>query len=210
MKFNWIKHFQLGRRSETIVFKLFSIQSKMKSNIQKFLFFFHFSKNSHFTFQCVDGYPYRNNCPSGLYFDDIAKYCTFKNEARCGPLATSKCLSSIFFFSPFHLKMCKQIISETQWTSIIIIYWFLLSMNKIKRKRIAKGVKQQTKRCTPCELNANKKKNVKLFNTCKTELNSKEREYFNESFIFYYFYHSLIFLCWKFGCLFLHSVSISA
>lgn len=40
--------------------------------------------------QCVDGYPYMNNCPSGLYFDDAAKYCTFKNEARCGPLAASK------------------------------------------------------------------------------------------------------------------------
>lgn len=41
-------------------------------------------------FQCVDGYPYMNRCPSGLYFDDIAKYCTFKNEARCGPLASSE------------------------------------------------------------------------------------------------------------------------
>lgn len=40
-------------------------------------------------YQCVDGYPYVNRCPSGLYFDDISKYCTFKNEARCGPIATS-------------------------------------------------------------------------------------------------------------------------
>lgn len=40
--------------------------------------------------KCVDGYPYLNTCPSGLHFDDVAKYCTFKNEARCGPLATSK------------------------------------------------------------------------------------------------------------------------
>ncbi|XP_031636611.1 uncharacterized protein LOC116349354 [Contarinia nasturtii] len=40
-------------------------------------------------YQCVDGYPYLNNCPSGLHFDDAAKYCTFKNEARCGPLATT-------------------------------------------------------------------------------------------------------------------------
>lgn len=31
-----------------------------------------------------------NRCPSGLYFDDLAKYCTFKDEARCGPLAASK------------------------------------------------------------------------------------------------------------------------
>lgn len=42
------------------------------------------------TIKCVDGYPYINNCPSGLHFDDIAKYCTFKSEARCGPIATSK------------------------------------------------------------------------------------------------------------------------
>lgn len=40
--------------------------------------------------QCVDGYPYLNRCPSGLHFDDISKFCTFKNEARCGPIATSK------------------------------------------------------------------------------------------------------------------------
>lgn len=31
-----------------------------------------------------------NRCPSGLYFDDINKHCTFKNEARCGPIATSR------------------------------------------------------------------------------------------------------------------------
>lgn len=41
-------------------------------------------------FQCVDNYPYLNRCPSGLYFDDINKLCTFKNEARCGPLPTSE------------------------------------------------------------------------------------------------------------------------
>nr|XP_022914544.1 uncharacterized protein LOC111425024 [Onthophagus taurus] len=40
-------------------------------------------------YQCVDGYPYVNRCPSGLYFDDISKFCTFKNEARCGPIATT-------------------------------------------------------------------------------------------------------------------------
>lgn len=38
----------------------------------------------------MDGFPYVNRCPSGLYFDDISKFCTFKNEARCGPIATSK------------------------------------------------------------------------------------------------------------------------
>ncbi|KAG5890808.1 hypothetical protein JTB14_008249 [Gonioctena quinquepunctata] len=40
-------------------------------------------------YQCVDGYPYVNRCPSGLYFDDISKYCTFKNEARCGPIEST-------------------------------------------------------------------------------------------------------------------------
>lgn len=40
-------------------------------------------------YQCVDGYPYLNRCPSGLYFDDIQKFCTFKDEARCGPIATT-------------------------------------------------------------------------------------------------------------------------
>ncbi|KAK7862343.1 hypothetical protein R5R35_011571 [Gryllus longicercus] len=40
-------------------------------------------------YQCVDGYPYLNRCPSGLYFDDINKLCTFKNEARCGPILTT-------------------------------------------------------------------------------------------------------------------------
>ncbi|KAI4463980.1 chitin deacetylase-like 4 [Holotrichia oblita] len=40
-------------------------------------------------YQCVDGYPYVNRCPSGLYFDDINKFCTFKNEARCGPIAST-------------------------------------------------------------------------------------------------------------------------
>ncbi|XP_063376788.1 chitin deacetylase 1 [Cydia fagiglandana] len=40
-------------------------------------------------YQCVDGYPYLNRCPSGLYFDDISKFCTFKAEARCGPIATT-------------------------------------------------------------------------------------------------------------------------
>lgn len=40
--------------------------------------------------QCVDNFPYQNRCPSGLYFDDLAKYCTFKEEARCGPLPASE------------------------------------------------------------------------------------------------------------------------
>lgn len=50
---------------------------------------------SYFLFwKCVDGYPYLNRCPSGLHFDDISKFCTFKNEARCGPIETSE---QIFF-----------------------------------------------------------------------------------------------------------------
>jgi len=40
-------------------------------------------------YQCVDGYPYLNRCPSGLNFDDISKFCTFKGEARCGPIAST-------------------------------------------------------------------------------------------------------------------------
>lgn len=40
--------------------------------------------------QCVNGHPYRNNCPSTLLFDDILKYCTFEKEARCGPFVTSE------------------------------------------------------------------------------------------------------------------------
>lgn len=40
-------------------------------------------------YQCVDGFPYLNRCPSSLYFDDISKFCTFKVEARCGPIAST-------------------------------------------------------------------------------------------------------------------------
>lgn len=40
-------------------------------------------------YQCVDHHPYVSLCPSGLYFDDIKKLCTFKNEARCGPIPTT-------------------------------------------------------------------------------------------------------------------------
>jgi Chitin binding Peritrophin-A domain len=39
--------------------------------------------------QCVEGTPFLSRCPSSLYFDDIQKLCTFKNEAVCGPVATS-------------------------------------------------------------------------------------------------------------------------
>lgn len=57
-----------------------------------FYFVLLFYKNSAFIpgHQCVDNHPYLNRCPAGLYFDDVNKLCTFKNEARCGPLPTSK------------------------------------------------------------------------------------------------------------------------
>jgi hypothetical protein len=41
----------------------------------------------------VDGFPYESRCPAGLYFDDIGKLCTFKADARCGPIATSEFLT---------------------------------------------------------------------------------------------------------------------
>lgn len=58
------------------------------------LYFCLFNPVSMFIFppllQCVDGYPYVNRCPSGLYFDDVQKFCTFKAEAKCGPLPNRK------------------------------------------------------------------------------------------------------------------------
>jgi hypothetical protein len=40
-------------------------------------------------YQCVDGFPYESRCPAGLHFDDINKLCTFKKDARCGPISTT-------------------------------------------------------------------------------------------------------------------------
>ncbi|XP_023346591.1 uncharacterized protein LOC111715488 [Eurytemora carolleeae] len=40
-------------------------------------------------YQCVEFFPYKNFCPSNLYWDDIKKLCTFKNEAVCGPVTTT-------------------------------------------------------------------------------------------------------------------------
>lgn len=54
------------------------------------LYFCLFNPVSMFFLQCVDGYPYVNRCPSGLYFDDVQKFCTFKAEAKCGPLPNRK------------------------------------------------------------------------------------------------------------------------
>ncbi|CAG0923036.1 unnamed protein product [Notodromas monacha] len=39
---------------------------------------------------CVEKHPYLNYCPPGLYFDDISKSCTFKNDAHCGPISTTE------------------------------------------------------------------------------------------------------------------------
>ena len=40
-------------------------------------------------YQCVDFRPITSFCPSGLYWDDIKKFCTYKNEAVCGPVPTT-------------------------------------------------------------------------------------------------------------------------
>ena len=40
-------------------------------------------------YQCVDFRPITSFCPSGLYWDDIKKFCTYKNEAVCGPVAST-------------------------------------------------------------------------------------------------------------------------
>jgi len=38
----------------------------------------------------TDGAAHRSFCPNGLYWDDEKKICTYKNEAKCGPLAPKK------------------------------------------------------------------------------------------------------------------------
>merc|ERR1719378_345492 len=40
-------------------------------------------------YQCIDFLPVRSHCPSGLYWDDVKKFCTYKNEAVCGPVAST-------------------------------------------------------------------------------------------------------------------------
>lgn len=40
---------------------------------------------------CSAGTPYSQTCPPSLYFDDVKKFCTFKNkELTCGPVDSSK------------------------------------------------------------------------------------------------------------------------
>merc|ERR1712154_633676 len=41
-------------------------------------------------YKCNHGVPTRLLCPSNLYFDDVLKYCTYKNEAQCGPVEVKK------------------------------------------------------------------------------------------------------------------------
>lgn len=38
----------------------------------------------------TDGAAHRSFCPNGLYWDDEKKFCTYKNEAKCGPLEPKK------------------------------------------------------------------------------------------------------------------------
>lgn len=68
--------------------------------------FVHSRVNFSTIFQCVDGFPYLNRCPSGLHFDDIQKFCTFKNEARCGPIATSKSNNTLHSCQRWKLVLC--------------------------------------------------------------------------------------------------------
>lgn len=37
-------------------------------------------------YTCTAGEAIAQNCPPGLFFDDLKKFCTFKNEAVCGPV----------------------------------------------------------------------------------------------------------------------------
>ena len=41
-------------------------------------------------YKCDDGTAFRAFCPTGLYWDDERKFCTYKNEAKCGPLEPKK------------------------------------------------------------------------------------------------------------------------
>ncbi|XP_022646271.1 uncharacterized protein LOC111244018 isoform X1 [Varroa destructor] len=40
---------------------------------------------------CAGNHPYSNACPPSLYFDDVRKFCTFKDsELKCGPIEESE------------------------------------------------------------------------------------------------------------------------
>ncbi len=37
-------------------------------------------------YKCHGGSAHRSFCPSPLYWDDVKKFCTYKEEAKCGPI----------------------------------------------------------------------------------------------------------------------------
>lgn len=51
-----------------------------------------------------------------VHFDDAAKYCTFKEEARCGPLPTSK-------FIMFQILLCNSIESSPNSEKALVLIW---------------------------------------------------------------------------------------
>ncbi|CAG0892210.1 unnamed protein product [Cyprideis torosa] len=55
---------------------------------------------------CVEKFPYLSNCPGGLFFDDISKACTFRNEATCGPISTTEAPSTTQ--SPDAARKCER------------------------------------------------------------------------------------------------------
>ena len=41
-------------------------------------------------YACAQGNYHRSVCPAGLFWDDLDKICTYKENARCGPIANSE------------------------------------------------------------------------------------------------------------------------
>ena len=37
-------------------------------------------------YKCDDGHAFRSFCPTGLHWDDVRKFCTYKDQAVCGPV----------------------------------------------------------------------------------------------------------------------------
>ena len=56
---------------------------------QVFIFFFIYIHFRRF-YRCDDGHPFQSFCPAGLHWDDVRKFCTYKNEAVCGPVEAPK------------------------------------------------------------------------------------------------------------------------
>lgn len=56
---------------------------------------------------CNNYEPFVQNCPPGLFFDDIKKYCTFKREVTCGPVDyVTTPLSTLSPDDPQALRKC--------------------------------------------------------------------------------------------------------